>query len=419
MVDLTPQFWFEVADETRSIAEIPADVTTAVLDFLNAAKSAQEIAYAVPLLDGWTAAPVHSQSILDSRGSGFTGLAGLWAVPGLGPARFTEVVRSIAKTDQPIVPSLFSATSTAVPFGSSSETELKFEYELLLPGPLHGFKGRYPPPGRQVRGFGSRGCTSASSCDVFASSFNQQLNRHEAQIEITGLLLFGENDDSKVSIRMDHRLRPYDWIQPIDTTAATFGFPAVMQLNNSMMLDLEIKSTGQRFSLIARDVPCQVGRCMNWPPHNMLLWSTEPLVYYDATDPLGPPIVRIMDATTFLRGPENFLSMRPNIQSYQYIPPNMSRGLPAIDLRFNAPLGGEPVAIDHYVIYRTQDPTKGDSNWSNVSGRLTHGQWVDANPPQGPLYYRVVPVILDVFGQPYEGFSGQPLRVEPATSIFR
>lgn len=417
MAILDAEFWFEIADETKPISDIPADVAQGVLSFLNSVTSPQEIAYSVPLLDGWTAVPVHSQAILAARGAGFTTLGELWAVPGLGPARFTEVIRSIAKTDTPVTPSFFADETPDRPISSASETELKFQYELLLPGPLQGVKGHYPAD-PQV-GIGSRCCVKASSCNLMAPSFNRELNRYEAQIEITGLILFGENEDTKIAIRMDHRLRPYDWMQPLDSAAAAFEFPALMQLNNSMILDLEIKSTGQQFSLVARDVPCQVGRTTNWPPHKMTLYSTEPLVYYDAADPMGPPVVRILDATTFLRGPENFLSRRTSFNSYEFIKPTTPRGLPAIVLTFDAPLGGQPVAIDHYAVHRTQDPSHGEGGWSNVSGPLTNGQWIDANPPPGPLYYRVVPVILDIFGQPYEGFPGQVLRVEPAQSSFR
>lgn len=418
MALLDAAFWFEIVDETRPISDIPEEVAKLTLDFLNAAASAEEIAYAVPLLDGWTKEPVHANAILTARGDGFTGLDRLSAVQGLGLARFVEIVRSIAKTDAPVQPAMFREMAPDRPIISASNTELKFEYELLLEGPLKGTRGTFPPP-QQAQGFGSRGCTNASSCNLAPASFNQELNRFESQIEITGLMLDGDNGDTKVAIRMDHRLRPYDWMQPIDAGAEDFEFPAVMQLNNSMMIDLEIKATGQKFSLVARDVPCQVGRCVNWPPHLMTLYSTEPLVYYDAADPLGPPIVKIIDATTFLRGPENFLGLRPRINTYEFIKPETDRGLPAVKLQFDAPLGGEPVVIDHYLVQRSQDPSHGEASWSTVSGPWKQPQWIDPNPPPGALYYRVVPVMVDTFGQPYGGFAGQVLRVEPATSVFR
>ena len=86
-------------------------------------------------------------------------------------------------------------------------------------------------------------------------------------------------------------------------------------------------------------------------------------------------------------------------------------------LQFKADLGGSPVAIDHYLIYRSFNPALG--GWINVSGPLVKGEWIDPNPIPGPVYYRVVPVTVDNFGQPYEGFPGPTLRVEPSASLFR
>jgi|GEM_PF-3535682 len=418
---LDAAFWFDIARGDQPISAIPLTVGAQVINFLNdKTATAASIFNAVPLLGEGERGLALAQAILDARsGSGFTSLQQVMDVPGVGPARFTEIVRSIANTDPVMFPNLASAVQPAGPIVSASETCLAFTYELLLPG-LQGVRGGFDIlPADVLGGFGNRNCQDASSCSISAPSFNEQLNQFEAQVQITGLILDGEDDIARIAIRMDHRMLPYDWIRPLNPHATQFQFPAMMQLNNSMILDLELKESGERMTLVSRDVPCQVGRVTAWPPYRMMLHTQDQVKYYNQADPLGPAVLKILDATTFLIGPENFLSARTDITRYEYIPGEGERGLPAVVLNWVPQLGGSPMPIHYYEVHRSSNPNHGECGWVNVSGPVYGGSWVDPNPPRGPLYYRVLPVYVDILGMPYHGFPGQARRVEPADSVFR
>jgi hypothetical protein len=243
----------------------------------------------------------------------------------------------------------------------------------------------------------------------------------ESQVKITALILDGENDDIAVSITMDQRMLPYDWMHPLDASAGRFQFPAKMQLNNSMILKTRIKATDEVLSLVSRDVPCQVGRVTNWPPYGMRLHTQDQILYYNADDPLGDPVLRITDGTTYLLGECALLSHRADTTEYEYIAATGERDLPAVSLTWR-PVPADPSASEssvHYHVYRSPDPDLGVGSWVNVSGCVTANAWVDPNPPRGPLYYKVVPTLTTIFGDDYEGLPGQVLRVEPKESVFR
>src|SRR5262249_19973113 len=291
---------------------------------------------------------------------------------------------------------------------SASMTELHFNYEIVAPGPLQGTTGEIV----------ARAC---SRCSSFAPSFNKELNVWESQIEITGLALSGEDQAVSMAITMDERMQPYDWMQPLDKSAPQFQFPAKMQLNNSMILKTRVKATGETMTLVSRDVPCQAGRVTNWPPYGVRLHTQREITYYDSNDPLGQPVVKILDGTTYLTGPAIFFLHRPDILEYEYIPAQGERDLPAVRLTWRAmPVGIEGADLhDHYHVHRTSDPEQGEAGWQQVSGHAKDNTWVDPNPPRAPLYYRVACVLRTGLGDDYEGPPGQTRRVEPAASVFR
>lgn len=422
---LANSFWFEIATGVRPLTDIPMEVRVTVLGFingtvLNAPATAQSLFDAVPLLGEDDRGLALAQTIIDARGTGFANLQQLWDVPGIGGPRFIEICRSIANTDAVTIPVLGSPFQPSIPLFSASRTQIVFRYELLIPGPMQGLKGGFQlQPADVAAGYGNRNCQDASSCAISAPSFNEEIGQWESQVQITGLILDGEDELTKMSIRMDHRMLPYDWVRPLDPEAQQFQFPAMMQLNNSMVIDTLIKETGQRMTLVSRDVPCQTGRVTQWPPYQMTLHTQDEVTYYDQADPLGPEILKILDGVTFLHGPENFFSARTDITSYEFMPGLGDRGLPAIVLHWTPQLGGTPMAIHHYEVHRTSNPTHGEGSWVNVSGPVIGGTWIDPNPPIGPLYYRVAPVFVDIFGEDYVGFPGQVKRVEPKKSVFR
>ncbi len=401
-------FWFQIAHGDRPISDIPPEIATKVLTFINRT-TADKLMHAVPLLGEEERGLALAASILPTGKTGYKNLKELWNAEGLGPARFVELVRSIAKTDRAVAAkSLSSNVQPSYMNFSASETELQFSYEVFM------------PPGSPLQS-GMRGTAAARYCTACQSSeaaFNAEIGAWESQVQITGLILDGEDKNMKFSIQMDLRMLPYDWMQPIDPNAKQFQFPAKMQLNNSMIIDTELKATGQHMTLVSRDVPCQVGRVMNWPPYNMMLHTQDKVVYYNQADPLGQPVMRILDGTTFLFGPDQFFSLRTDIDHYQYVASAGERGLPAVVLGWNAQLGGKG-RISHYHVFRSPNPSLGEGSWVNVSGPVAGGKWVDPNPPRGPLYYRVTPVMKDIFGKDYQGFPGQVRRVEAGSSVFR
>ena len=241
------------------------------------------------------------------------------------------------------------------------------------------------------------------------------------QVKISGLVLDGEDDHVAVSIQMDERMLPYDWMQPLDKTAASFQFPAKMQLNNSMIIKARIKATGETISLVSRDVPCQAGRIADWPPYGVRLHSQREINYVDASKPLDPPVLRIGDATTYLTGPGYFFLHRPDITEYAYVPGAGPRDLPAVKLKWAPMPKGLPTTdmLSHYHVYRTPNPDYGETSWLNVSGRVYENSWVDPNPPTGPIFYRIASVTVTTFGDDYEAPPGQVKRVEPSASLFR
>ena len=156
MSDLDAEFWFDIADEVRPLSDIPDELAQTTLKYLNQIESAVELAYCVPLLDGWTNTPTISEKILEARGAtGFTSLQELYDVAGLGPSRFTEILRTIGQTDDRTIPELSLPTQPSDAIYSSSETELKFEYEILA-GPMKGTIGQYPGSFHHAAGHGSR-----------------------------------------------------------------------------------------------------------------------------------------------------------------------------------------------------------------------------------------------------------------------
>jgi hypothetical protein len=400
------KFWFQVARKEIPLSKVPVQIAKKALDFLNHVQSPNQLLLIAPLLGEEDRGLAHAKSIIDKRKQPFTSLEQVWEVEGLGPARFVEIVRSIADTDKVTIPDLGQNTSgPGSPVFSASETELQFHYEVLAEGPMKGLQGETA----------ARYCTA---CSTTAANFNSELNAWETQVQITGLILDGEDKNIKYSIQMDLRMQPYDWMHPLDEKANQFQFPAKMQLNNSMIIDTEIKPTGQRMTLVSRDVPCQVGRVTNWPPFLMTLHTQDKVVYYNQAVPLDSPILRILDATTFLFGPDFFFSVRTDVTRYRYIAPSGDRGLPAVELEWQPKLGGKG-RIHHYHVYRSPNPDLGKGSWVKISGPVMGGVFIDPNPPQGPNYYRVVPVMQDIFAHDYEGFPGQICRVEPGVSVFR
>lgn len=390
---------------------VPEPVARKVLEKLNATVDAAALHSRVELLGEEDTGHEIASRVLSAKGaiSGFSALAEVEALEYLGPSRFTELVLALGVDVTPVIPDLSQGTTQPrVPRPSASVTDLEFKYRLNLPVPDEKKEGIIV----------ARAC---SRCSVYAPAFNKELGVWESQVKITGLVLDGENDDIAVSITMDERMRPYDWMQPLDTSAKQFQFPAKMQLNNSMIIKAQIKATGQNISLVSRDVPCQAGRVNSWPPYGARLHSQRNIQYVDASNPLGPPIVEILDATTYLTEACEFFIHRADIQSYEYKPAKSTRDLPAVSLEWRGVRREVPGGqlFNHYHVYRSQDPTLGDGSWANVSGPIQRTEWVDPNPPNGPLYYRVVPVHITTFGDYYEGPSGQEFRVEPKVSVFR
>ncbi|MER8470456.1 hypothetical protein NKH23_13680 [Mesorhizobium sp. M1328] len=341
-------------------------------------------------------------------GGAFTSLSAVWEAPGIGPARFTELVIALGVDTIPHTPTLSQGdTQPAHPRDSASATELEFSYEVMK-------EGLGPTAGTII----ARAC---SRCASFAPGFNSELGVWEAQVEITGLVLDGEDDNVAVSIQMDERMQPYDWLQPLDKAVPQFQFPAKMQLNNSMIIKAKIKATGEVISLVSRDVPCQAGRIVDWPPYGVRLHSQREINYVDASQPLGPPLLKIGDATTYLTGPAYFFLHRPDIMKYEYIPGDGPRDLPAVRLEWAAMPVDLPTTdmFHHYHVYRSPNPDFGEGGWANVSGAIFENEWVDPNPPSGPLHYRVVCVTKTIFGDNYEAPPGQIKRVEPGISLFR
>jgi hypothetical protein len=387
---------------------VPPDVAARVLAQLNARPDPSALWSRVGLL-GEDETGINIAAALLAHGEhGFNTLNEVLAAPGLGAARFTELVLALGVDVVPFVPRISqSDQQPSDPRISASETELEFKYDLTKAG-FNGIGGTII-------------CRACSRCSAFAPGLNSQLNTYEAQVEITGLVLSGEDEHVKAAIEMDERMKPYDWMHPLDAGAKEFQFPAKMQLNNSMIIKTEIKSTGERLSLVSRDVPCQAGRVINWPPYGVRLHSQREINYVDAREPLGPPVLRIGDATTYLTGPGYFFLHRPDIIEYRYIPAGGIRDLPAVELKWKPMPSGLPTTEmhDHYHVYRSQDPDLGEGSWVNVSGCVHGPEWVDPNPPAGPLYYRVACVTVTILGDDYEAPYGQVKRVEPAVSVFR
>lgn len=393
-------------------SSLPERVGSRVLSSLNEVPSAKELWQRVELLGEDDTGVEVAQRILDARataGGRFTSLDQVSGVPGLGAARFTELVLALGTDPVPFVPDV--SQRDYQPAGarpSASMTELEFEYKIVAPGPFEGLGGAVV----------ARAC---SRCAAFAPSFNNELEVWESQVEITGLVLGGEDDNIAVAITMDERMLPFDWMQPLDKQAGQFQFPAKMQLNNSMIIKAKLKSTDEVITLVSRDVPCQAGRVINWPPHGMRLHAQRKIVYVREDDPLGKPVLEIGDATTYLTGPCVFFDHRADITEYQYIAGAGPRDLPAVRLVWrpvpaDAP-GGD--LLDHYHVYRSMNPRLGEGGWQNVSGHVSENTWIDPNPPRGPLYYHVVCVTKTLLGDDYEGPPGQVKRVEPADSVFR
>jgi hypothetical protein len=405
-VPIDSAFWFQIARGERPLKDIPGAIGTKTLKFVNSA-TPQQLVDAAPLLGEEDRAVALAAQILPQKAAPYKSLEQLRDTPGLGPARFVELVRSIAQTD-PVTPTTlgYDGVQPAQMTFSASETELQFSYEIL------------GGPPRRGGGGGAATARYCTACESSSASFNLELDRWETQVKITGLILDGEDKNMKFSIQMDLRMLPYDWMQPLDEKAKQFQFPAKMQLNNSMIIDAEIKGTGQRMTLVSRDVPCQVGRVTSWPPYKMMLHTQDQVTYYNQADPLGQPVMRILDGTTYLFGPDFFFSLRTDITRYEYVQSAGERGLPAIALQWDAKLGGQ-ARIDHYRVFRTANPAFGEGSWIDVSGPVKGGQWVDPNPPHGPTFYRVAPVMKDIFGKDYQGFPGQIRRVESGGSIFR
>ena len=399
-------FWFKVARGELPLDAIPASISSKVLDFLNQVPNPEELFRAAPLIGEEERGIKLAGDLLGVQRRTFSDIRELWQIEGLGPARAVELIRSIAGTDAITQADLGQGElGPGHPTFSASETELRFSYEILGAGPLADIRSSTI----------ARYCTT---CNTSAPSLNRELNTWESQVQITGLILDGEDEHIKYSIQMDLRMAPYDWMQPIHKPDESFTFPAKMQLNNSMIIDTEIKATGQRMTLVSRDVPCQVGRITQWPPYEMTLHTQDKIQYHNQADPLGAPVMRITDGTTFLLGPDFFFSVRTDIIAYRYLPADGERGLPAVELEWYARMD-EKNRIHHYHIYRSANPELGKGSWVNVSGPILSSPWIDPNPPAGPLFYRIVPVMQDIFGKDYEGFPGQIRRIEPAASVFR
>lgn len=412
--DERTQTLHEIELRTPHPDKIPKEEAEKMLASINDMATAADLLLAVELLGEPEPGLKLAQSILDARDTqkGFSTVQQVYDVEGLDPERFGELCVALGQEPQPYVPDLWQGSEQpTAPRPSASETVLKFGYRVLKKGPLYGLEGEILTLPNSPRY-----CTA---CAVFAPSFNEEIQIPESQVQITALILGAEDDNFVFSITMDQRMRPYDWMHPLDKTAKEFQFPAIMQLNNSMIIKTKIKATGQIMTLVSRDVPCQVGRITGWPPYGMTLLTQREILYHDSEDPLGDPVLLITSGTTYLFEKDTFFSRRVDIKSYKFVPGEGDRGLSAVLLSWDDPPPEGPCKTDHYHVYRTRDPSKGEHSWMNVSGHVKGGSWIDPNPPAGPNYYRIVPVLLTILGDDYEGFPGQMLRVEPAQSVFR
>src|SRR5207253_9470918 len=93
----------------------PEDVSAVdaktILDFLNSAETAQQIADRIELPNEPDVGPRLAAAILQHRTQleGFRSLADLDAVKGIGPVRFTRIVESLVGTAQPVDSKAFDA----------------------------------------------------------------------------------------------------------------------------------------------------------------------------------------------------------------------------------------------------------------------------------------------------------------------
>ncbi|MBG0569199.1 hypothetical protein [Actinoplanes aureus] len=402
---------FRLHDERDYLAritpdDVPAAVAERVVGALNGMADAERFRQAAPLVDrAVPGQPSLIDNLLDRRpAGGFTDLAAVAGTPELSSGRFSELVAALGVDRQPYEPE-FARGSTQPSHGtfSASRTELDFSYQMLTPG------------AGEVKVLQGARC---SACRTNVPSFNDETNSWEARLQITRLIIDGGNADATVNVTMDHSLNPFDFMKPVDRDAPTFQFPALMQLNNNMILKVR-PAGGETLTLVSRDAPVQVGIIHHWPPYGMRLHSVGTTDYHVLGDPEATPVLRVLDGTTFLTGPSNFLNHRADIVRHRYTPPEAPGRLPSVALSWKpVPPGDEyEREADYYHVYRGIS----EDSWSNVSGPVSRTEWVDltAPPVAGALSYRVVPVWVTSMGEIFEGFPGQPLRVEPAGSSAR
>jgi hypothetical protein len=390
--------------------DVPEAVALRVLTTLNRTDS-NGLRRDVPLLEpGVPEQESLVHRILSRRGpAGFSSLVEVAETPGLSSGRFSELIFTLGVERQPYEPAFVRGSNPSEQsVFSASRTELDFTYQLLGSN-----------PGEEYF-INPRRCTS---CSCSGPSFNEEVRRWEVSLEITRVILDGANEHATVNVTMDLSFNPYDFMQPLDRETSKFQFPALMQLNNNMILYVKLAESGQELTLVSRQMTSQVGTIHHWPPYGMRLHTVGPSDYHVLGDPEAKPLIRVMDGTTFLTGPSNFLNHRADILEHRYTPPESSGQLPSVALRWRpvpAPDEHERQA-DYYHIYRGTSQARGEVAWTNISGPVHSDRWVDYTVPSegGSIYYRVVPVWVTSLDKVFEGFPGRPLRVEPAASYFR
>ncbi len=393
--------------------DVPPAVAKRVLDRLNKMTDAEKESQ-LPLVFRTAGSKVLAKNLMEkaSDGIGFEDVKSLAAVPGLSPGKFSELIVGLGVDDVQYEPYLGQGKiQPAEPLFSASRTEIEFQYELLLPGELNGQQGTFKA-GR------------CSSCRTFVpvplrerkdgEEEKDEPDDWEARIDVTKVIMYGEDANLEVSVSMDFSFRPHDFMRPANKGLNRFTFPAMMQLNNNMTMRVRVKSSGMTFELGTRENQIQVGKTRFWPPYGVRLHSMLPSDYHIIGDPKATPVLRVTEGVTFLDGPSNFLNHRPDITLVEVVNQKSVRS-PRVRLEWQPVPDADKYErqADYYFVYRTLDSNKSEASWHKISGPVKGSSWVDHSLPPGfySAAYRVVAVWVTPLGDEFEGFPGQSLCV--------
>lgn len=399
---------------------VPGRVAERVLRRLNEIRDADELRRSVPLLEpGLPDSEPLAERILRTREREHEGrfgdLEAVAAVPGLTAGRFGELVTDLGTEPHAFEPEMSTEAPGRQRF-SASRSELDFTYELLTD--VGGHRSGTVSHVRAAR------CTS---CGSSVPAYIGDQERYEARVDVTKAIFDGEDDFATINVEMDNNLTPYDFMVPLSDRRQAFGFPALMSLNNNMVLHVRLKDGGEELTLVSGEVASQAGKIFAWPPYGMRLHTLGPSDYHVRGDDSKTPVLRVLDGTTFLTGPSNFLGHHADILGHEATV-TKSNELRAVRLRWR-PVPDDTRyerQADHYHVYRAvvEEPSSDEPSeaaWRRVSGPVRTAEWTDEDVPSGAatVYYRVVAVWVTSLDRAFEGFPGQSVRIEPPGSPFR